>query len=216
MIKVRLNSSFDQNFRVIGFALLEAICSRLSGFCNRFEITERTKNRVEITYFNPNEYGSEHPISIKLPYFEGKVVFDMNAITSYKTRGSCDYFFLEQAFYPLFNCPTLYRTCRHGQYYRCEDCSDTDLKYYTKEEIALLRGNKPKFNRQDILLAYQVYCTSNYSGQWSKEYIAQCVASKLRKKLEAKGQFNEWFDENYQAIYFRLNHGLAKIRERRA
>lgn len=128
-----MQTQFDNQTRIVALSNLEAMCQRVSGMCHRYEVTKVSRSRVHVTYSNPNEYGSEYPMTAIFPsYPSGNdtlnhqaspcVVLDIMRVVNDSWDGEG-----WQAFEVLLNCPTLYR------------CNETEWK--TVEEI---NGNQSR------------------------------------------------------------------------
>lgn len=106
----------DSNKRIVALSNLEAMCKRISGTCHRFTVSKVTPNRVQVTYSNPNEYGTEFPMVAVFPCWAGKgrsvygspddrfVVLDIIDVIRDNWGGEG-----WQAFQQLLDCPELYR-----------------------------------------------------------------------------------------------------------
>lgn len=105
-----MTTHFDHSQRVVGLNNLEAMCKRVSGTCHRFAVNKVTDNRVYVSYSNPDEYGSERPITAVLPAYPAHdnvaVVFHPLKFTG--GRDEYDY----QAFEQLWDCEPLHRCQR--------------------------------------------------------------------------------------------------------
>lgn len=53
----------------VSLNVLQEACRRISGMCHRYTV-EASRNRAYLTYSNPNEYGSESPMTAVLPAYE--------------------------------------------------------------------------------------------------------------------------------------------------
>lgn len=83
--------------------------------CHRFEVSKVSRSRVHVTYSNPNEYGSEYPMTAIFPCYPSgndtlgftaspNVVLDILRVMGDNWNGEG-----WQAFQPLLDCPTLWR-----------------------------------------------------------------------------------------------------------
>lgn len=59
----------DSRVRMVGLANLAAMCEYVSGVCHRFTMDEPSKSArfVRVTYSNPDEYGSDRPVTALYP-----------------------------------------------------------------------------------------------------------------------------------------------------
>lgn len=107
-----MKTQMDHKYRVVTVANLEAMCERISGVCHRFEVSKVSRSRVHVEYSNPNEYGTETPMTAVFPCYPGAfadadnpyVVLDMVRVIGDTWDGEG-----WQAFTPLLDCPTLWR-----------------------------------------------------------------------------------------------------------
>lgn len=121
-----MKTQFDSRIRVVSVENLRAMCARVSGVCHRFEVTGVSRSRVTVTYSNPNEYGTDHPMSAIYPCFPGGTADTENPYTVLSMlRVLNDNWNGDgwQAFDILHDCPVLWR-------------SPVDCKWWTKDEIA--------------------------------------------------------------------------------
>jgi hypothetical protein len=120
---------YDTNVRVVALANLEAMCKRVSGMCHRFEVSKVTPNRVYVTYSNPNEYGTESPMTAVLPCYPSG--FSSPGVQSiHQSLRTEPFVILEilrvigdtwngegwQAFGSLLECPQLWRDPNNGEW----------------------------------------------------------------------------------------------------
>jgi len=123
-----MKTQFDSKIRVVAVSNLGAMCQRISGVCHRYEVTKVTRSRVHVTYSNPNEYGSEFPMTAVFPCYPSRndtvnftaspsVVLDILRVINDNWNGEG-----WQAFQPLLDCPTVWR-------------SGTDAVWSTHREI---------------------------------------------------------------------------------
>ena len=74
--------------QIVELATLAATCQAISGMCHVFDVRRTSKNRVLLTYANPDEYAADHPISCFLPcYFDGDVCWVVMTPTSFRNVG---------------------------------------------------------------------------------------------------------------------------------
>ena len=64
-----MRTQYDGKARVVALSNLRAMCDRVSGVCHRYHVVKVTANRVYVEYSNPNEYGTEYPITAVYPSF---------------------------------------------------------------------------------------------------------------------------------------------------
>ena len=102
----------DNKVRVVMLSNLKAMCEHVSVFCHRFEVSKVTKSRIHVDYSNPNEYGTEHPMTAVFPCYP-----------NHWDKGENPYVVLEfirvinddrdgegwQCFTELLDCPKLWR-----------------------------------------------------------------------------------------------------------
>lgn len=117
----------DHNVRVVALENLRAMCERVSGHCHRFEITGVSKTAVRVTYSNPNEYGTEYPMTMILRAYpsdwpgdeenprvileEGRVIHDNDG------EGW-------QSFGTILDCPQLWRASVDGAWFTREEIEE--------------------------------------------------------------------------------------------
>ena len=115
----------DSRVRVVALDNLEAMCSRVSGMCHRFEVTKVSRSRVHVTYSNPDEYGADHPMIAVFPCypsgFQGdednpRVILDYLRVIHDSWDGEG-----WQAFEALRDCPTLWRSSPEATDWQTED-----------------------------------------------------------------------------------------------
>lgn len=112
-----MKSQFDWKKRIVSAENLRAMCDRISGTCHRFAVDRVTANRVHVRYSNPDEYGSDRPVTAVYPaYSQGQdtenpaVVLDLLRTTG--GTDSEDW----QAFEQINDCPVLWRNPNSGQW----------------------------------------------------------------------------------------------------
>lgn len=106
----------DSKKRVVALSNLEAMCKRISGTCHRFSVSKVNAHRCYVEYSNPNEYGTENPMTAVFPCWAGHgqsmfacdddcyVVLDILDVRNDSWDGEG-----WQAFQELIDCPELYR-----------------------------------------------------------------------------------------------------------
>jgi hypothetical protein len=101
----------DTNVRVVALENLKAMCNHVSRMCHRFTITKVTDSRVHVQYSNPNEYGSEFPMTAVFPCYSlgaekenPSVVLDILRVNHDSWDGEG-----WQAFDILLDCPRMWR-----------------------------------------------------------------------------------------------------------
>jgi hypothetical protein len=104
----------DTTKRVVAVANLHAMCARISGTCHTFRVAGANEHRVSVRYSNPDEYGSEEPITAVLPAYMmglGSNVDDYAVILDPLRYVGCTGKNEEawQAFHELWDCPELFQ-----------------------------------------------------------------------------------------------------------
>jgi len=108
-----MKTQSDQKVRVVALENLRAMCKRLSSVCHRFTVSKVSCSRVHVEYSNPNEYGSENPMTAVYPCYPSgwhgdednpRVVLDGLRVINDQWDGDG-----WQAFEPLVDCVTLWR-----------------------------------------------------------------------------------------------------------
>lgn len=117
---------FDNRPRVVALANLKAMCERVSGMCHRYTVEKVTKRFVHVSYSNPDEWGSAHPMVAVFPCYLGnedavRVVLEYHDVKHDNWHGEG-----WQAFECLRDCPELWR--------------GPDGKWKTREEWDKLRA----------------------------------------------------------------------------
>lgn len=110
-------TQMDTRERVVALSNLEAMCERISATCHRFSVVKVTPHSVHVEYSNPNEYGSESPVTAIYPAF--KNTFDgadnpfvvLHAIRYVNDRDEA-----WQAFLQLTDCEPLHRVTWEGEW----------------------------------------------------------------------------------------------------
>jgi len=106
----------DCNVRMVALANLRAMCERASGICHRYEVAKVSRSRVHVTYSNPDEYGSEHPITAIYPCFPSGWSNDAEnprvLLHGLRYSGGDEYAY--QAFDMLESATTLWRSVDDG------------------------------------------------------------------------------------------------------
>lgn len=64
-----MKTQFDSKVRVVSVENLKAMCERVSGVCHRYRVETVSRSRVKVSYSNPNEYGTEHPMIAVFPCY---------------------------------------------------------------------------------------------------------------------------------------------------
>jgi hypothetical protein len=72
--KVKIQPWGELKPRLIEVNTLKAMAKVQSGMAHRYTVERTSDHRVRVTYSNPDEWGSEHPITAFYPCFKG--VFD--------------------------------------------------------------------------------------------------------------------------------------------
>lgn len=105
-----MRTQSDTRERVVSLDNLKAMCERLSGVCHVYSVTVVSRSRVHVEYTNPDEYGSDYPMTAVFPCFPGEEPDNPRVLLSI-LRVLRDSWDGEgwQAFDPLVNCPTLWR-----------------------------------------------------------------------------------------------------------
>ena len=110
---VGMRLQMDHKVRTVALTNLYAMCERVSGMCHRFEVESVSANRVGVSYSNPDEYGNESPMTAYFPSWpicssdpaNRVVVLDMTSLEGDTWDGGG-----WQAFSPLLDCPSLWRS----------------------------------------------------------------------------------------------------------
>jgi hypothetical protein len=102
----------DTKIRMVALVNLRAMCERISGVCHRWQVTSVSRSRVHVEYSNPDEYGSERPVTAVFPCYPSGFADDkdnprvvLDALRYFGGRDSEDW----QAFFQLYDCPVLWR-----------------------------------------------------------------------------------------------------------
>lgn len=94
------------SLRAVYPANLRAMCARISGMCHRFSVERITKRFAYVVYSNPNEYGTERPMTALYPVMpDGRIVLDVHDVKNDSWDGEG-----WQAFEQLRECPQLWRS----------------------------------------------------------------------------------------------------------
>lgn len=103
----------DDEIRVVALSNLRAMCEYVSGVCHRWHVSRITKSRVYVTYTNPDEYGTEHPVTAAFPCYPSGfakgddgllIVLDVVKVTSGR-----DEYDPVQFFWPIIDGPKMFR-----------------------------------------------------------------------------------------------------------
>ena len=110
-----MKTQSDTEQRVVNLTNLEAMCDRVSGFCHRFTVTKVTKTRVYVEYSNPDEWAHDQPVTAVFPCYPNQFDDDgsnpdvvlqiLRVIGDPGDRNE-----LWQAYFPLLECPRLWRS----------------------------------------------------------------------------------------------------------
>ena len=61
-----MSTQQDYKVRVVALENLRAMCERASGMSHRYYVESFSRSAVRLTYSNPNEYGTERPMTMIL------------------------------------------------------------------------------------------------------------------------------------------------------
>lgn len=110
-------TQFDGAERVVALSNLEAMCDRVSGTCRCFSVVKVTTNSVHVQYSNPNEYGSESPVTAIYPTFRNQFDgADNPFVVLHATNYLNDKNEAWQSFCQLTDCEPLYRVTWEGEW----------------------------------------------------------------------------------------------------
>lgn len=134
-------SQQDYTVRIVALENLRAMCARVSGMCHRYEITKVTRASVHITYSNPNEWGSESPMTMIFRAFPSdwrgdsenpRVILEAGRVI-YDTDDGEGW----QNFEPVLNCPILFRAGFNGDWNTREEIEAAKLAIADAQEGSL-------------------------------------------------------------------------------
>lgn len=109
-----MKTQFDTTKRVVALSNLEAMCKRISGTCHRFSVVKVTASSVHVEYSNPNEYGSEYPVTAVYPCYKNGFEADNSCVVLSAVRYVNDRDEAWQAFFQLEDCEPLFRSGLDG------------------------------------------------------------------------------------------------------
>ncbi len=84
----------QQTIRHIELRTLQAMAKAINGECHNYTVERTSDHRVRVTYSNPDEYASDHPITAFFPCYKGSwgEWWVVNAITEIIFRDRADSF----------------------------------------------------------------------------------------------------------------------------
>lgn len=101
----------DSHVRVVALENLRAMCDRVSGTAHRYTVSKVSRSRVHVEYSNPDEYATDHPVTVVFPCYPSnwlqdgadnpRILFD--PLRLFGDGADWD------MFSPLESCPTLWR-----------------------------------------------------------------------------------------------------------
>lgn len=109
-----MKTQMDARSRIVSLENLKAMCEHVSGTSHRFSVESVSNTRVRVTYSNPDEYGSSHPITATFPCYLSGDAGNPTVVLEYtKVTGDDEAW---QSFEVLRDCPSLFRDARTGKW----------------------------------------------------------------------------------------------------
>jgi hypothetical protein len=128
-----MQTQSDQNLRTVSLSNLHAMCERISGVCHRYTVTQVSRSRCHVEYSNPDEYGSECPVTAVLPVIPGHGFDPVDdrenpriILEPIRFIDASEVYDPWQSFIPLWDCPTLWRDPRDDKWYSHREIVERD------------------------------------------------------------------------------------------
>jgi hypothetical protein len=137
--KVLMLYQFDHQQRVVSLENLRAMCKRISGICHRYSIAKVSQNRVYVEYSNPNEYGTEYPVTAVFPCYPNDK--DNTCVVMDILKVFCDNSLSKdgwQFFDLLMDCPHLWRNPEDSKVWRTTEEIERDIEECHAEIVRIM------------------------------------------------------------------------------